>query len=168
MSKVGFPLSKPQYEGDEGELRPVTWHTPLRERVSIRIYMTPGPCQVRMWSCWPSGIGGGGVGGWDGEAGPPLSFAHLCLLLPGQPPPHCPTPPSGLRGEAEAGRAGAALVSSGAAHCPPTTSSEARSQETLSRSKTKDRGSSSDGIGHTHTDVHTHRCTHALAQLCLH
>ena len=37
--KVGFPISKPQYEGDEGELCPVTWHTPLRERVSIGIYM---------------------------------------------------------------------------------------------------------------------------------
>ena len=40
--KVGFPLSKPQYEGDNGELCPVTWHTPLRERVSIGIYMCAG------------------------------------------------------------------------------------------------------------------------------
>ena len=79
-------------------------------------WVTPGPCvpsawhrqpwdlaQLRMWGCWPSGIWAGVVVGWEGEAGPLLSFAHLCLLLPGQPPPHHPTPPAGLTVVAKGG-----------------------------------------------------------------
>lgn len=78
------------------------------------------------------------------------------------------------RAEAAAGRAEAALA---ALWCAPSTAhlqpaTEARTQEALSRSKTKDGASSSEGIRHTHRrahpHMHTHTATHPHTLTCSH